>query len=76
MHATFFGVTATLLMALCQTATDIATKVATREAEERLALAAQWTVGALLLSLIVSGGTLPYFSQPTATVARAHPPRQ
>jgi len=52
MHATLFGVTAALLTALCQTATDIGTKAATREAEERLTLAAQWTVGAVLLSLL------------------------
>jgi hypothetical protein len=34
MHATLFGLAAALLTALCQTATDIGTKVATREAEE------------------------------------------
>jgi hypothetical protein len=49
MHATFFGLTAALLTAQSQTANDIGSKVATREAEERLTLAAQRTVGAVLL---------------------------
>jgi hypothetical protein len=52
MHATYFYFGAALLTALCQTATDICTKAATREAEERLILATQWTVGAGLLWLL------------------------
>ena len=49
---TLLGLGAAALSALCQTATDIGTKAATREAEERLILAAEWTVGAVLLSIL------------------------
>jgi drug/metabolite transporter (DMT)-like permease len=69
MHATLFGVTAALLTALCQTATDIGTKAATREAEERLTLAAQWTVGAVFLSLLCLVWYPSILLQPAATFA-------
>jgi drug/metabolite transporter (DMT)-like permease len=46
------GLSAALLTAFCQTATDVGTKAATREAEERLILAAEWTVGAALLLIL------------------------
>jgi drug/metabolite transporter (DMT)-like permease len=48
----FLGFAAAFLTALCQSATDIGTKAATRDAEERLILAAQWTTGGLLLSAL------------------------
>jgi hypothetical protein len=64
MHATLLGLAVALLTALCQTATDIGTKVATREAEERLTLAVQWTVGAVLLSLLCLVWYPPYFFNP------------
>jgi hypothetical protein len=69
MHAALFGVTAALLTALCQTATDIGTKAATREAEERLTLAAEWTVGAVLLSLLCLVWYPSILLQPAATFA-------
>ena len=56
-------------VALCQTATDIGTKAATREAEERLTLAAQWTVGAVLLSLLCLVWYPSLLLQPAATFA-------
>jgi drug/metabolite transporter (DMT)-like permease len=46
------GIGAAFLTALCQSASDVGTKAATREAEERLILAAQWCAGALLLCLV------------------------
>jgi len=49
---TLLGLGAAALSALCQTVTDIGTKAATREAEERLILATEWTVGAVLLSIL------------------------
>src|ERR1700731_320490 len=69
MDATLFGLAAALLTALCQTATDIGTKAATREAEERLTLAAQWTVGAVLLSLLCLVWYPSLLLQPAATFA-------
>ena len=46
------GLGAAFLSALCQSATDIGTKAATREAEERLILATEWTVSAVVLSIL------------------------
>jgi drug/metabolite transporter (DMT)-like permease len=41
-----------VLSAVCQSATDIGTKAATHKAEDRLILATEWTVGAILLSAL------------------------
>jgi len=48
----FFGLGAAFATALCQSAADIGTKAATREAEERLILAAEWCVGAVVLCVL------------------------
>jgi hypothetical protein len=69
MHATLLGLAVALQTALCQTATDIGTKVATREAEERLTLAVQWTVGAVLLSFLCLVWYPSLLLQPAATFA-------
>ncbi len=50
--ATWLGIGAALLSAFCQTATDIGTKAATREGEERVVVATQWCVGAVLLTAL------------------------
>jgi drug/metabolite transporter (DMT)-like permease len=50
--ATWLGIGAAVLTAFCQSATDIGTKAATREAEERLVVATQWCVGAVLLTAL------------------------
>jgi drug/metabolite transporter (DMT)-like permease len=50
--ATWLGIGAAVVAAVCQTATDIGTKAATREADERLVVAVQWCVGAVLLSAL------------------------
>jgi hypothetical protein len=52
MHAPLLGFLAALLTAFCQTATDLGTKIATRHAEERAILAAQWSAGAVLLGAL------------------------
>lgn len=52
MHAPFLGLVAAFLTALFQTGSDVGAKAATREAEERLILAVQWTAGGLLLTLV------------------------
>jgi drug/metabolite transporter (DMT)-like permease len=49
---TLLGLGAAALSALCQTATDIGTKAAIHEVEDRLILATEWTVGAILLSAL------------------------
>ena len=48
----WLGIGAAVVTAFCQTATDIGTKAATREAEERLVVATQWCVGAVLLTAL------------------------
>lgn len=74
MHATYFYFGAALLTALCQTATDICTKAATREAEERLILATQWTVGAGLLWLLCLAQLPALLFHPVETFAQLlHP---
>jgi drug/metabolite transporter (DMT)-like permease len=50
--STWLGIGAAVLAAFCQTATDIGTKAATREAEEKLVVATQWCVGAVLLTVL------------------------
>jgi drug/metabolite transporter (DMT)-like permease len=52
MHAPLLGFLAALLTAFCQSATDLCTKIATRHAEERAILAAQWGAGAALLGVL------------------------
>jgi drug/metabolite transporter (DMT)-like permease len=49
MDLALLALLASLLTAFCQSATDLGTKAATREADDRAILAAQWGVGALLL---------------------------
>jgi drug/metabolite transporter (DMT)-like permease len=50
--STWLGIGAAVLTAFCQTATDIGTKAATREAEEKVVVATQWCVGAVLLTAL------------------------
>jgi drug/metabolite transporter (DMT)-like permease len=49
MDLALLALFASLLTALCQSATDLGTKAATRHADDRAILAAQWGVGALAL---------------------------
>ncbi len=50
--STWLGIGAAVLTAFCQTATDIGTKAATRQAEEKVVVATQWCVGAVLLTAL------------------------
>jgi drug/metabolite transporter (DMT)-like permease len=50
--STWLGIGAAIVSAFCQTATDIGTKAATREAEEPIVVATQWCVGAALLNVL------------------------
>ncbi|KAF2992648.1 DMT family transporter [Methylocystis sp. MJC1] len=68
MDLALLALLAALLTALCQSATDLGTKAATRYADDRAILAAQWNAGALLLiiaSLIVYPGLV---AAPIATL--------
>lgn len=69
MQGTFLGLLAALTTALCQTATDIETKIATRRAEERLILATQWTTGALLLCAFCVARHPGLLTDPARTLA-------
>lgn len=51
MDIALLALFAALVAAICQTATDLGTKAATRGADDRSILAAQWGAGALLLSV-------------------------
>lgn len=49
MDLALFALFGSLVTALCQTVTDLGTKAATRAADDRAILAAQWTICTLLL---------------------------
>ena len=51
MDLALLALLAALLTAVCQSATDLGTKAATRDADDRAILAVQWSAGALLLTL-------------------------
>ena len=71
----FLGLGAAFLSALCQSATDIGTKAATREAEERLILATEWTVSAIVLSILCLIGYPALLVHPAAAFAELFRPR-
>ncbi|MCC3247011.1 DMT family transporter [Methylocystis sp. WRRC1] len=74
MDLALLALFAALVTAICQSLTDLGTKAATREADDRAILAAQWGVGALLLTascLIAHPGLL---SAPGATLAEVTRP--
>lgn len=74
MDIALLALLAALLTALCQSATDLGTKAATRHADDRAILAVQWCVAALLLLatcaiaypglLTAPGETLATLTQP------------
>lgn len=51
MDLALLALFAAFVTAICQSATDLGTKAATREADDRAILAAQWVCGALLLGV-------------------------
>lgn len=52
MELSFLALLAALNAAICQTATDLGTKAATRAADDRSILFAQWCLSAILLALV------------------------
>lgn len=69
MDLALLALCAALVSALCQSVTDLGTKAATRRADDRAILAAQWTIGSFLLILacvIVYPG---FLTAPAATLA-------
>jgi drug/metabolite transporter (DMT)-like permease len=67
MELSFLALLAALNAAICQTATDLGTKAATRTADDRAILVAQWGLSALLL-ILVTIGFYPDLFLATATV--------
>ena len=67
MELPFLALLAALNAAICQTATDLGTKAATRAADDRAILVAQWGLSALLL-ILVTIGFYPDLFLATATV--------
>ena len=51
MDLALLALLGSLVTAICQSVTDLGTKAATREADDRAILAAQWCAGAALLSI-------------------------
>lgn len=69
MDLALLAIFASLVTAVCQSATDLGTKAATREADDRSILAAQWTAGALLLSLACIVAYPDLLTAPVETLA-------
>ena len=65
MDLALLALFAALVTAVCQSVTDLGTKAATREADDRAILAAQWGVGVALLSAacLISPVTKSEFGQ-------------
>jgi drug/metabolite transporter (DMT)-like permease len=58
-----------LVTALCQSVTDLGTKAATRRADDRAILAAQWTIGAALLIFACLISYPGFLTAPAVTLA-------
>jgi drug/metabolite transporter (DMT)-like permease len=69
MDFALLALLAALLTAVCQSATDLGTKAATLEADDRAILAAQWSTGALLLTLTCFVTYPELASRPVETLA-------
>ncbi len=69
MDLALLALFAALLTAVCQSVTDLGTKAATRQADDRAILAAQWGVGALLLTIACPIAYPGLLIAPVATLA-------
>lgn len=69
MDLALLAIVASLVTAVCQSATDLGTKAATREADDRSILAAQWTAGALLLTLACLVAYPAFLTAPLETLS-------
>jgi drug/metabolite transporter (DMT)-like permease len=68
MDLALLALLAALVTALCQSATDLGTKAATRYADDRAILAAQWSAGALLLVIACLFSYPALLTAPVATL--------
>ena len=71
MDLALLALFASLVTAICQSVTDLGTKAATRTADDRAILAAQWCAGALLLTIACFVLYPGLFSAPRETLAAA-----
>ncbi len=69
MELSYLALLAALNAAVCQTATDLGSKAATREADDRAILLAQWGLSAIVLSVV----TLIIYPELYAAPARVWP---
>ena len=69
MDLALLALFASLVTAICQSVTDLGTKAATRTADDRAILAAQWCAGAVLLSLACLAYYPGMLSAPRETLA-------
>jgi drug/metabolite transporter (DMT)-like permease len=69
MELSYLALLAALSAAICQTATDLGSKAATREADDRAILLAQWGLSAIVLSVV----TLIIYPELYAAPARVWP---
>ncbi|WP_292531346.1 EamA family transporter [Methylocystis sp.] len=75
MDLALLALFASLVTAICQSVTDLGTKAATRTADDRAILAAQWCAGALLLSIACFVLYPGLFSAPRETLAAVTQPQ-
>lgn len=68
MDLALLALFAALVTALCQTVTDLGTKAATRQADDRAIFAAQWIIGAFLLICACMAVYPAFLSAPAATL--------
>jgi drug/metabolite transporter (DMT)-like permease len=69
MDLALLALFAALLTAICQSATDLGTKAATLDADDRAIFAAQWSAGALLLTGACISAYPQLASRPVETLA-------
>ncbi len=75
MDLALLALFASLVTAICQSVTDLGTKAATRTADDRAILAAQWCAGALLLTIACFVLYPGLFSAPRETLASLTKPQ-
>ncbi|WP_442754316.1 EamA family transporter [Methylocystis sp. JAN1] len=68
MDFALLALIAALFTAVCQSVTDLGTKAATRMADDRAILAAQWSGGAVLLALACCAAYPGFLTAPVATM--------
>jgi drug/metabolite transporter (DMT)-like permease len=74
MDIALLALIAAFVTALCQSATDLGTKAATRHADDRAILAAQWSAGAFMLVIACVIAYPGFLTAPLATLATVTQP--